>query len=120
MAVHELEADVKRAVAEARRALEHDAAEARNRGWGSPSPDSAPVASLAAGILVANVISAAGEAERTDVPSGAGARRVGASGSEEGAGAGKTKAPARAGKRRRGRMLPLRERKSTSAAERTP
>ena len=49
-------AKAKRAVDLARQALEADAAEARTRGWGSPAPDSASVATLAAGILVSEAI----------------------------------------------------------------
>jgi hypothetical protein len=61
----ELVADVKGAVAVARAAMEQDAVEARARGWGSPSPDSASVGMLAAGILIANAIkSAAREREQ--------------------------------------------------------
>ena len=48
--------EAKRAVAIAREAMEEDAAEARKRGWGVPAPDSASVATLAAGILVADAI----------------------------------------------------------------
>jgi hypothetical protein len=55
----ELVADVKGAVAVARAAMEQDAIEARARGWGSPSPDSASVGMLAAGILIANAIKGA-------------------------------------------------------------
>ena len=43
MAADDLVADVKWAVGLAREAMEQDAAEARSRGWGSPSPDSASV-----------------------------------------------------------------------------
>jgi hypothetical protein len=56
VAEDELVAEVKRAVGIAREAMEQDAAEARKRGWGIPSPDSAAVGMLAAGILVANAI----------------------------------------------------------------
>jgi hypothetical protein len=55
----DLVADVKGAVAVARAAMEQDALEARARGWGSPSPDSASVGMLAAGILIANAINGA-------------------------------------------------------------
>jgi hypothetical protein len=53
---------VKQAVAVAREAMEVDAAEARKRGWGIPTPDSASVAMLAAGILIADAIGTAREA----------------------------------------------------------
>ena len=56
--------DVKRAVAIAREALEQDAAEARKRGWGIPTPDSSSVAALAAGMLVAEAIHGSAAAER--------------------------------------------------------
>lgn len=59
----ELTEDVKRAVAIARQALELDAAEARKRGWGIPTPDSASVAALAAGMLVADAINGTREAQ---------------------------------------------------------
>jgi hypothetical protein len=49
-------ADVNRAVAMARLALEQDAAEARARGWGTPSPDPASLATLATGILIAETM----------------------------------------------------------------
>jgi hypothetical protein len=55
----EFVADVRGAVAVARAAMEQDALEARSRGWGSPSPDSASVGMLAAGILIANAIKSA-------------------------------------------------------------
>jgi hypothetical protein len=58
--------DVKRAVSVAREALEQDAAEARKRGWGVPTPDSSSVAALAAGMLVAEAIN--GAAERRSAP----------------------------------------------------
>jgi hypothetical protein len=61
MARDELTEDVKRAVAIARQAMEIDAAEARKRGWGIPAPDSASVAALAAGILVADAIGTANQ-----------------------------------------------------------
>jgi len=48
--------EAKRAVAIAREAMEEDAAEARKRGWGIPAPDSASVATLAAGLLIAEAI----------------------------------------------------------------
>jgi len=56
--------DVKRAVAVAREALEQDAAEARKRGWGIPTPDSSAVAALAAGFLVAEAINGAAAERR--------------------------------------------------------
>jgi hypothetical protein len=56
--------DVKRAVATAREALEQDAAEARRRGWGIPTPDSSSVAALAAGMLVAEAITGAAADQR--------------------------------------------------------
>ena len=56
--------DVKRAVAVAREALEQDAAEARKRGWGIPTPDSSSVAALAAGMLVADAINGAAAERR--------------------------------------------------------
>lgn len=55
---------MKRAVAIAREAMEEDAAEARKRGWGIPAPDAVSVATLAAGLLVADAIKAAEEAQR--------------------------------------------------------
>jgi hypothetical protein len=62
-------ADVMRAVALAREAMEEDAREARSRGRGSPSPDTASVGILAAGILIANAIQSASKAkERVVVP----------------------------------------------------
>jgi hypothetical protein len=57
-------ADVMRAVALAREAMEEDARAARSRGWGSPSPDTASVGMLAAGILIANAIQGASEAKK--------------------------------------------------------
>ena len=68
--------DVRRAVAIAREALEQDAAEARKRGWGIPTPDSSSVAALAAGMLVAEAInsSAAAAARRPAARSTARAR----------------------------------------------
>jgi hypothetical protein len=56
--------DVRRAVALAREALEQDAAEARKRGWGIPTPDSSSVAALAAGLLVADAINGTTEARQ--------------------------------------------------------
>ena len=61
---NDLPDDVKRAVAIAREAMELDAAEARKRGWGIPTPDSASVATLAAGLLVAEAINDARETEQ--------------------------------------------------------
>jgi len=56
--------EVKQAVAIAREAMEIDAAEARKRGWGIPTPDSGAVATLAAGILISGAINSAREAEQ--------------------------------------------------------
>ena len=61
----EVQANVRRAIAIARDAMEQDASEARARGWGKGSPDSASVATLAAGLLIANAIVAAAESEST-------------------------------------------------------
>ena len=55
----EVQANVRRAIAIAREAMEQDASEARARGWGKGGPDSASVATLAAGLLVANAIATA-------------------------------------------------------------
>jgi hypothetical protein len=69
VAEDELVAEVKRAVGIAREAMEQDAAEARKRGWGIPSPDSAAVGMLAAGILVANAIQSEREEQQEKQPS---------------------------------------------------
>lgn len=61
-------ADMKRVVAMARLALEQDAAEARTRGWGAPPPDSTSLASLAAGILLAETIESALEMRKEAAP----------------------------------------------------
>ena len=55
----ELQANVRRAIAIAREAMEQDASTARARGWGKGGPDSASVATLAAGLLIANAIATA-------------------------------------------------------------
>ena len=111
VAARELEVDLKRAVEVAREAVEDEAAEARRRAWGAPSPESKSVAALAAGIVVANrVIQASQAQEQTSVSSDAGRADAGPS---EGAGVTRprrAKAHPRSGKRRRGQMLPLRER----------
>ena len=60
--------EVKQAVAVAREAMELDAAEARKRGWGIPTPDTSSVAMLAAGILIADAIGTAREAAQRPTP----------------------------------------------------
>jgi hypothetical protein len=64
----ELQANVRRAIAIAREAMEHDASEARARGWGKGAPDSSAVATLAAGLLIANAIATAAERESVAGP----------------------------------------------------
>jgi hypothetical protein len=54
----ELQANVGRAIAIAREAMEQDASDARARGWGKGGPDSASVATLAAGLLISHAITA--------------------------------------------------------------
>ena len=62
----ELQANVRRAIAIAREAMEQDASETRARGWGKGGPDSTSVATLAAGLLIANAIATgAAESEST-------------------------------------------------------
>ena len=61
-------ADMKRAVATARLVLEQDAAEARTRGWSTSPPDSASLASLATGILLAETILTAVEVQKEKAP----------------------------------------------------
>ena len=55
----ELQANVRHAITIAREAMEQDASEARARGWGKGGPDSGSVATLAAGLLIANAIATA-------------------------------------------------------------
>ena len=111
VAARDLEADLKRAVELAREAVEYDAAEARKRAWGAPSPDSKSVAAVAAGIVVANRVIQAGHAqEQTIVSSDAGRADVGPSEGADVTRPRRAKAHARTGKRRRGQMLPLRKR----------
>jgi hypothetical protein len=68
----ELQANVRRAVAIARDAMEQDASDARARGWGKGGPDSASVATLASGLLIAHAIATA--AAESDSATGAGNR----------------------------------------------
>jgi hypothetical protein len=70
----ELQANVMRAVALARDAMEQDASEARARGWGKGGPDSASVATLAAGLLITNAIATA--AAESESAARAGNRRM--------------------------------------------
>ena len=111
VAARELEVDLKRAVELAREAMEYEASEARKRAWGAPSPDSKSVAALAAGIVVANRVIQAGRAQEQTVDSShAGRADAGPSEGAEVTPPRRAKAHPRTGKRRRGRMLPLRER----------
>lgn len=112
MPAQELEAELMRAVELARQATEHDAAEARKRTRGVSSPASSPVATLAAGLVVADAILDVRPAEEQgEVPSEVAARDAAASGQTGATRARRAKGDRpRTGKRRRGRMLRLRHR----------
>ena len=75
VAEERLVADVKRALSVARLALEQDAAEARTRGWGTPAPDPASVATLASGILIAERVRSELQAQKEMAPARRAPRR---------------------------------------------